>query len=77
MQNSPNQYQLWFDPVEHRGWDALFVDDNSYFQGPEKYLPRFEGVDPSPEEIVVMRGDSVAHTFRVYRYSGFDGAPWR
>jgi hypothetical protein len=77
MQNSPNQYQLWFDPVAHRGWDALFVDDNSYFQGPEKYLPRFEGVDPSPKEIVIRRGDSVAHTFRVYRYSGFDGAPWR
>jgi hypothetical protein len=68
-----NQYRFWFHAEDYVGWDALFVDDNLYFQGPKRYLPLFRKVDPEPVEIKVFRKDQLAQEIRVYRYYGFKG----
>ena len=69
----PNQYSLWFSPSAHKGWDAVFVDDNHYMQGGSRYRPLFEGMDEEPVRTQVLRRGRVAHTLHVYRYYGFKG----
>lgn len=68
-----DQYRLWFDPQEHEGWDALYIDENRYFTGPDRYLPLFESVDRKPVSFKVYRKGRVAHEIRVYRFYGFRG----
>jgi hypothetical protein len=69
----PNQFWLWHSPAEHVGWDALFVDEDHAFQGPERYAALFERVDPTPAEIITRRGGFPSHIVRVYRCYGFKG----
>ena len=69
----PDQYLLWFDPAEHSGWDALFVDHDRYGRDYETYLPLFAGGDPEPVVFTVYRGSRPAHVFRVFRYYDFRG----
>lgn len=74
LNRNPGQYGLWFDEEKHRGWDAVFVDDNHYFQGRERYLGLFERADQDPITIEIRRHGQVAHTQRVYKYYGFKGS---
>ncbi len=71
----PNQYRLWFDPAAHAGWDALFVDYHArWHQGPERYRPQFERLDPDPPaRIEIQRRGETVHVFDVFRYYGFKG----
>jgi hypothetical protein len=66
-----SQYSLWFDQEQHRGWDALFVDENHQFVGPGRYSERFERVDQSPVEITTSRHGFPSHILRVYRCYGY------
>jgi hypothetical protein len=68
-----SQYLVWFSPVGHTGWDALYVDDGRSFKGPERYADLFERVDPEPVEVEALRDGELAHAFRVYRCYGFVG----
>ena len=74
LDRRPNQYRLWFDPMRHRGWDALFIDNADDPEGVERYAGLFERTHPSPELIVVERRGTVAHRLQVYRCYGFKGA---
>ncbi len=71
----PDQYRLWFDADAHRGWDAIFIDHDRYWQGFDRYLRLFESGDSEPVEFTVYRGGHPAHRFRVYRYFNFKGRP--
>lgn len=75
LHRRPSQYQVWFDPAEHGGWDALFVDyHNRWHQGPERYRSLFERIDPAPPvPIKIDRRGETIHRFDVYRYYGFQG----
>jgi multisubunit Na+/H+ antiporter MnhB subunit len=68
-----NQYRLWFNAPAHKGWDALFIDDDRYFKGPQRYRHLFNSVDPVPEIITVYRRGYLAREARVYKYFGFKG----
>jgi hypothetical protein len=68
-----NQYRLWFSPEEYVGWDALFVDENRYIRGPDRYLPLFSEGDREPVKLTVYRNGQVAREIHVYRYYGFKG----
>jgi hypothetical protein len=68
-----DQYKLWFRPDSHVGWDALFVDDDRYRQGPERYMPLFERVERNPVQIEVFRDGYPAHNISVYRCYGYSG----
>jgi len=74
LNNRADQYLLWFDAEAHRGWDALFVDHDRYWQGFDRYLPLFERGEPEPVDFEVQRGGHPAHQFRVYRYFNFKGS---
>lgn len=73
LRHKQDQYRLWFDPKKHRGWDALYVDENRYFTGPRRYLPLFRKMEPKPLTFSVYRKGKVAHKIRVYKYFGFKG----
>jgi len=68
-----SQYRLWFDPLLYRDWDAIFVDDNHYLKGSQRYLPLFTEVDSRPARIEILRKGQISHTLHVYRYYGFKG----
>ncbi len=68
-----DQYRLWFDPVQHRGWDAVFIDHERYGQGFERYRRLFDEGDDKPVEFTVRRGRFPAHRVRFFRYSGYKG----
>ncbi len=68
-----NQYRLWFDADMHEGWDALFVDHDRYFRGPEKYSDLFRKIDQQPVIIRITRDGQVSHVFRVYKCYDFAG----
>lgn len=68
-----SQYQIWFRPEQYEGWDALFVDGDGEYKGPERYAALFERVEDTPVKILVFRKGRVAHAFRVYRCRGFAG----
>jgi 4-amino-4-deoxy-L-arabinose transferase-like glycosyltransferase len=68
-----DQYRLWFDPSEHLGWDALFVEDVLRPGGPERYRPLFREMEEEPAEIRVMRGGWPARTLHVFRCRGYLG----
>ncbi len=68
-----DQYRLWFDAAEYRGWDAIFIDHDRYGQDFERYRHLFDGGDPEPIEFTVTRGPFRAHRIRFYRYTGFKG----
>jgi hypothetical protein len=69
-----NQYRLWFSAEKYRGWDALFIDEDRFVKGPQRYLPLFKRVDSEPAQIKVYRNDRhLARDIKVYRYYGFKG----
>lgn len=68
-----NQYRFWFSAEDYTGWDALFVNDNRYFQRYGRYLPLFSEIDPEPVHIRVFRSGQLAHALNVYRCYGFKG----
>ncbi len=68
-----DQYRLWFDAAEHRGWDAVFIDHDRYGRNAARYLHLFEAIDPEPTEFTVYRGPFRAHHIRFYRFIGFKG----
>jgi hypothetical protein len=68
-----NQYRFWFSAEDHKGWDALFVVDDGYFQRSERYLPLFRKMDPKPVQIRVFRKGQLAQAWNVYRHYGFKG----
>ena len=74
LYHRPSQWWLWFDPGAHVGWDALFVDDDRFLRGSERYRPLFREVDPEPVVVEVRRAGRPAHVFEVYRYYDFAGA---
>jgi hypothetical protein len=71
MRNRSSQYSIWFDDAAREGWDALFVDENHSFVGPERYAHMFERVDPQCDEIVTARRGYPSHILRVYRCYGY------
>jgi len=73
LRRRPSQYMLWFEPAEYRGWDALFVDENHDFRGPDQYASLFEKVDSEPVRFETLRGGKPSHIFHVYRCYGFAG----
>ncbi|MBN2301208.1 MAG: glycosyltransferase family 39 protein [Lentisphaerae bacterium] len=73
LNRNAGQYGIWFNTEKHEGWDALFVDDNHYFQGSDRYMPLFESVDPVPELVAIRRQNCLAHSLHVYKYYGFKG----
>jgi 4-amino-4-deoxy-L-arabinose transferase-like glycosyltransferase len=73
LYHKPSQYRLWFDAPEHAGWDALFVDENRFWKGPERYRRLFDDVDLDPVVIEIERDGWPAHDVHVYRYYGFKG----
>jgi hypothetical protein len=69
-----NQYRLWFAPEKYRGWDALFIDEDRFEKGLQRYLPLFERVDAEPTQIKVYRNNHhLARDIKVYRYYGYKG----
>ena len=68
-----DQYRIWFNPAAHLGWDALFVDVDRRRQGPDRYSPLFERVDPAPQVITVTRNGERIREIRLYRYYGYRG----
>lgn len=68
-----DQYRLWFDASEHVGWDALFVDDERFRQGSERYAAWFREIDPVPIQVEVLRDGRPARVQQIYRCYGFRG----
>ena len=69
-----SQYRLWFAAELYTGWDALFiVERKRHRERAQRYKPLFNGMDPQPDEIEVMRADRPAHILEVYRFYGFKG----
>jgi hypothetical protein len=75
MEDSANQYNLWFDPARYRGWDAVFVEDNHYPGRWERegYASLFERVTREPVVVEIYRRGVLAHEQRIYRCQGFKG----
>ncbi len=69
----PGQYQFWFQPREHEGWDALFINDDRWPKDPNLYRERFARIDPHPLRLTLTRRGTVAHVLDVYRCYGFRG----
>jgi hypothetical protein len=68
-----DQYRLWFSAPEHRGWDAVFLDDASDPVGLSRYAALFVHVNPVPVAIEARRGGRLAHAFNAYRLYGYRG----
>ncbi len=68
-----DQYRLWFDAADYRGWDAIFIDHDRHAQDFERYRHLFDDGDPEALEFTVWRGKFPAHRIRCYRYRGFKG----
>ncbi|MDI6775129.1 MAG: glycosyltransferase family 39 protein [Verrucomicrobiota bacterium] len=73
LHRKPGQYRLWFDAPAHEGWDALFVDDDRWRQGPDRYRPLFMNINRKPMRLTVWRKGAVARVFDVYRCYGYRG----
>ncbi len=68
-----DQYRLWFDAGEYRGWDAVMIDHERYGWNVDRYRHLFAGSDPEPIEFTVWRGPFPAHRIRFHRLTGFKG----
>jgi hypothetical protein len=68
-----NQYQLWFDPAAHTDWDALYVDEDRFWKGPDRYASLFQRLDENPVAFDITRRGRVARSVRIYRFFGFKG----
>jgi hypothetical protein len=74
LSRKPSQYLLWFDPAEHKGWDAIFVDIERWKKGIERYAGLFEKVEVEPVTLETFRSDNhLAHRFFLYKCYGFKG----
>ncbi|MBW2408907.1 MAG: glycosyltransferase family 39 protein [Deltaproteobacteria bacterium] len=70
-----DQYRLWFSAENHRDWDALFIDEDRFEKGPQRYRALFKRVDPEPIQIKAYRDDrNLAREVKVYRFYGFKGS---
>ena len=68
-----DQYRLWFDPDQHVGWDALFLDVDRRSQGPDRYRPLFEQVQTRPLYLKAYRNNRPIRSLALYRYTGYRG----
>ena len=68
-----DQYRIWFRPKDHLGWDALFLDFDRRSQGPDRYLPLFEQVRPTPQIVDIDRNGRQIRKIKLYRYSNYKG----
>lgn len=74
VRDRQSQYRIWVPAEELVGWDALFVDDNHDFVGPERYGALFEKVDHDRVVVEPRRFGRPTHIFHVYRCYGFRGS---
>lgn len=74
LYRKPSQYRIWFDPVAHRGWDALFVNAGRFHKEPENYAPLFDSLSPESESFTIERQGWPANEVEIYRFYGFKGA---
>jgi 4-amino-4-deoxy-L-arabinose transferase-like glycosyltransferase len=68
-----NQYNFWFDPKAHQGWDAIFIADSRWSRGADEVLPLFESVAPAPRSVSVDRFGYPARRTRFWVCRGFKG----
>jgi hypothetical protein len=68
-----DQYRLWFNPDDHLGWDALFLDVDRRRQGPGRYRSLFTTVQNDLESWDVKRDGRRIRKINLYRYSGYRG----
>lgn len=66
-----SQYSIWFDPQEHAGWDAVFVDHLRYSSRIDRYVDRFDRVESDALEVIGRRHGRPAQEFRLYRCFGY------